>query len=242
MESVAFYFLFRAKFSYIWCNIQRLFYRRKNLICSSGATLEKETQTGDGFSLNGEASVALIRKIQDGDLSSLAILYDKTGRLLFGIISKVLRDRVLAEETLLDVYTYIWKEASSYDPGRLPLEWLTTIARTRAIAKLHWRKRIRKTREFSTGSPDSIITVAPEEQKLARSALESLIPMQREILDWIYYSGLSCNEIAAQIGKPLGAVRTHACLGLSKLNDMFRPLFESKPEATGGTVETRTSD
>jgi RNA polymerase sigma-70 factor, ECF subfamily len=195
--------------------------------------LEKATQIDDGFSLNREAG-ALIRKIQDGDISSFAILYDKTGRLLFGLILKILGDRALAEEVLLDVYTTIWKETASYNPGRLPIEWLTSIARTQAIAKLHWRKQARRKREFSSANPNSRATIASEEQKLARSAWESLVPIQQEILDWIFYSGLSCSEIAAQIGKPVGAVKTHAGLGLSKLSELFRPLFENEPEVTGG--------
>jgi RNA polymerase sigma-70 factor, ECF subfamily len=203
--------------------------------------LEKATQTNNGFALNREAG-ALIRKIQDGDISSFAILYDKTGRLLFGLILKILGDRALAEEALLDAYTAIWKEAASYNPERLPIEWLTTVARTQAIAKLHWRKQTRRKREFSYANPDSRATIATGEQKLARSAWESLIPIQQEILNWIYYSGLSCSEIAAQIGKPVGAVKTHAGLGLSKLSELFRPLFENEPEATGGQIETRTSD
>jgi RNA polymerase sigma-70 factor, ECF subfamily len=203
-----------------------------NLFCSSGATLEKATQTHAGFSLNEEAAV-LIGKIREGDVSSLAALYDKTGCLLFGLILKILGDRGLAEETLLDVYTHIGKEAASCDTGHLPIEWLLSVARTHAIAKLHWRKQSRKQREFSAAPPDSIATVAPEEQKLARSAWESLIPIQQEILDWIFYSGLSCSEIAAQIGKPFGAVKTHACLGLSKLSEILHPLFEKDPEATG---------
>jgi RNA polymerase sigma factor (sigma-70 family) len=194
--------------------------------------LEKTTQATVGFSLNAEAA-ALIRKIQERDASSLTILYDKTGRLLFGLILKILGDRGLAEETLLDVYTHIWNEAASCDPAPLPIEWLMTVARTHAIAKLHWRKQSRNKREFPAADPDSQATVAPEEQKLARSAWESLIPMQQEILDWIFYSGLSCSEIAAQIGKPLGAVKTHACLGLNKLSEILRPLFENDPEATG---------
>jgi RNA polymerase sigma-70 factor, ECF subfamily len=194
--------------------------------------LEKAAKTNAGFSLNEEAAV-LIGKIREGDASSLAILYDKTGRLLFGIISKILKDRGPAEETLLDVYTYVWKEAASCVPGHSPLEWLMAIARARAIAKLHWKKQNRKKHEFSAADPDSPATITPEEQRLARSAWESLSPMQQEILDWIFYSGLSCSEIATQIGKPIGAIKTHAYLGLSKLSEMLHPLFKNDAEATG---------
>ncbi len=188
--------------------------------------MEQGTQSDAGFPLSSEAAVALIRKIQGGDQSALAALYDRTSRLLFGLVLRVLGDRTLAEETLLDVYTCVWKQAASYDPGLLPLEWLTAIARTRAIARLHWSNRDRGKRELTARELYPTMTVAPEQQKLARSSIESLVPMQREILDWACYSGMTCSEIAAQTGKPLGAVKTHARLGLSKLSELFRPLFE----------------
>jgi RNA polymerase sigma-70 factor (ECF subfamily) len=77
------------------------------------------------------------------------------------------------------------------------------------------------------------VTVAPEQQKAARALIASLIPAQQEILEWAYFSGLSCGEIAAQIGKPVGAVKTHTRLALSKLEDLPREFSrqENKPIA-----------
>jgi RNA polymerase sigma-70 factor (ECF subfamily) len=193
--------------------------------------LEKATQRNSVFFLDGEYS-ELIGNIRKGDVSSLAALYDKTGRLLFGLILKILGDRGLAEETLLDVYTCIWQEIASGGSGHLSIERLLTAARTHAIARLHWKKQSRKKHEFSTVLPDSTATVVPEEQKLARSAWESLTPVQQEILNWIFYSELSVREIAAQIGKPHAAVRTHACLGLIQLSQRVQPLFKNDPEST----------
>ena len=192
--------------------------------------MEQEPQGNGELQLNLEESVALIGKIGDGDQSAFVTLYDKTNRLLFGLASRILGDRALAEEAVLDIYTHIWKQAASYDPRIMPLEWMTSIARTRAIALLHWSKRNKRKREVPAGSGESTMTVAPEEETSARSHIESLSPAQREIMDWIYFSGLSCSEIAAQIGKPIGAVRTHTRLGMSKLEDLFRPLFEPKME------------
>jgi RNA polymerase sigma-70 factor (ECF subfamily) len=200
-------------------------FQKQEFNCDSGATVEQETQADEGLPLSREAAVALVRQIQNGDKSALATLYDGTSRLLFGLVLRVLGDRALAEETLLEVYTHVWKQAASYDPRVPPLEWLTTIAHARAVARLHWDKPGRGKPERSSGSPGPM-TVAPEQQKLARASLESLVPTQQEILDWAYYSGLSSSEIAAQVGKPLGAVKTHARLGLSKLSELFRPLYE----------------
>jgi RNA polymerase sigma-70 factor (ECF subfamily) len=192
--------------------------------------LEQETQAGDASSLSNEAALALIKKIEGGNKSALAILFDRTGRLLFGLVLRILGDKALAEETLLEVYTHVWKYSSLYDPRLLPLEWLMKIARGRAIARLQWRKQGKRKRELSVGGPATSMTVVPKQQELARSAIETLVPVQREILDWTYFSGLSCGEIAAQIGKPVGAVRTHARFGMSRLSDSFRPIFEGQLE------------
>jgi RNA polymerase sigma-70 factor (ECF subfamily) len=158
----------------------------------------------------------------------LAFLYDKTGPLLYGLILKIVGDKTQAEEVILETYTTIWKKSALYDSRLLPLEWLLNTARARAIARVNWHKKSSKKRELTIGNQGPTATVAPEQQKLTRSAIESLVPAQQEILYWSYYSGLSCSEIAAQIGKPIGAVKTHARLGLIKLTDLFRPLFENK--------------
>jgi RNA polymerase sigma-70 factor (ECF subfamily) len=192
--------------------------------------LEQETQAGDASPLSSEAAIALIKKIEGGNRSALAILYDRTSRLLFGLVLRILGDKALAEETLLEIYTHVWKHSALYDARLLPLEWLMKIARGRAIARLQWRKHGKRKRELSIGAPAASMTVVPKQQKLARSAIETLVPVQREILDWTYFSGLSCSEIAAQIGKPIGAVRTHARFGMSRLSDSFRPIFEEQSE------------
>ena len=183
--------------------------------------MAKQTQVDELYPLDNETALALIGRIAGGDKSSLAILYDRTSRLLFGLVVRILGDGASAEEALLDIYTHVWKHSASYDSRRRPLEWLTTIARDRALARLHWSSPDKRRQGHSAGSPRPTLTVAPDQQKLARLSMESLAPAQREILEWAYYSGLSCGEIAAQTGKPLGAVKTHVRQGLSKLGELL---------------------
>jgi RNA polymerase sigma-70 factor, ECF subfamily len=183
----------------------------------------------DNFQLNSEAASMLIQRIGSGDHVALGILYDKTNRLLFGLVLKIIEDRTTAEEILLDVYTRIWKQAASYNPKILsPLEWLIMIARSRSIANLHWGKQPTRKQQPMPGITDPAMSVAPERQKLARDSIAALVPAQREILDWAFYSGLSCSEIAAQTGKPVGAIKTHARLGLSKLAESFQLIFKNQ--------------
>ena len=203
--------------------------------------MEEEIQAGTAFPISNEAAIELIRKIEGGNQSALGFLYDRTSSLLYGLISKIVEDKAQAEETLLETYLSVWKKSVRYNSRLQPLEWLMTLARAKAVARVNWHKKSSKKRELSIGNRGLTGTVAPEQQRLVRSAIESLVPAQQEILYWNYYSGLSCSEIAAQIGKPVGAVKTHARLGLIKLTELFRPLFENKMEpdrGTGGRSET----
>ena len=180
---------------------------------------------------------ALIRKVADGDQSALATLYDSTSRLVFGLIVRIVVDRTIAEEVLLDVYTQVWRQASSYDTRRgAPLAWLMTIARTRGIDRLRSGRHEQKHKESletigeitsNDASPETD-TVTAERRQLVRSALESLSPEQREVIELAYYSGLSHSEIALKLGQPLGTVKTRTRLGMMKLRDMLSPALEGQ--------------
>jgi RNA polymerase sigma factor (sigma-70 family) len=200
--------------------------------------LDQEIRDNHETPLSNEVVMALLKRIEEGDQTALAVLFDKTNRLLFGLVLRILGDRTAAEEALLDVYTCIWKQPASYDSKLLPVEWLTALARDRAIARLHGNKHGKTKPSFKAASRESAMTVAPERQELARHSIGSLVPAQQEILEWVYYSGLSCTEIAVMIGRPLGAIKTHARLGLNKLTEMFRPVIEREMaarSATGGS-------
>ena len=181
---------------------------------------------------------ALIRKVAEGDQSALTVLYDSTSRPVFGLILRVVNDRSIAEEVLLDVYTQVWRQASAYDVKRgAPLAWLMMIARTRGIDRLRSGKYEQQNKESleaigditaGTASPEAD-TVNSERRQLVRSAIETLSAEQREVIELAYYSGLSHSEIALKLGQPLGTVKTRTRLGMTKLRDLLRPMFEARP-------------
>ena len=180
---------------------------------------------------------ALIKRVADGDQFALTVLYDSTSRLVFGLILRVVTDRSSAEEVLLDVYTQVWRQASTYDAKRgAPLAWLMTIARTRGIDRLRSGKHEHQNKESldvigeataTTPSPEAD-TASSERRQLVRKALDSLSVEQREVIELAYYSGLSHSEIALQLGQPLGTVKTRTRLGMMKLRDMLRPMLEGQ--------------
>ncbi|HKQ09361.1 MAG TPA: sigma-70 family RNA polymerase sigma factor [Blastocatellia bacterium] len=178
--------------------------------------------------------MAFIRRVAGGEQSALTALYDATNRLVFGLIIRVIGDRATAEEVLLDVYTQVWRQAAAYDTSRgVPLAWIMTIARSRAIDRLRAGRQDQQRKEpldaigeVSAGgvSPEEA-SLYSERQRLVRNALQTLSPEQREVIELAYYSGLSHSEIALKLGQPLGTVKTRTRLGMIKLRDMLRPIL-----------------
>ncbi len=198
-------------------------------------------QTVSGKTVNNMESrnrdqelISVVQKIAQGDQTALAALYDSTNRLAYGLILRVLGDASSAEEVLLDVYTQIWRQAANYDTSRGgPMAWLMTIARSRAIDQLRsgWQDRQRKEpldmlndRETEAASPEEA-TVASERQKFVRTALRTLSPEQREVIELAYYGGLSHSEIAVKLNQPLGTVKTRTRLGMMKLRETLGPML-----------------
>jgi RNA polymerase sigma-70 factor (ECF subfamily) len=75
-------------------------------------------------------------------------------------------------------------------------------------------------------------TPAPEEdsastelRQLIQTALATLSPEQRQVVEIAYYKGWSHSEIAAKLGQPLGTVKTRIRLGLITLRRLLQPVL-----------------
>jgi RNA polymerase sigma-70 factor (ECF subfamily) len=170
-----------------------------------------------------------------GDESALSSLYDRSSRLIFGLLLRILNDAGLAEEVLLDVYMQVWRQAAKYDPVRgKTLAWIITIARSRAIDRLRSTRQEEMRKESLDGADYNAAltsafedpTIAPERRRIVRAALDSLPPEQREVIEMAYYLGLSHSEIAARLGQPLGTVKTRTRLGMMKLREQLRDSYK----------------
>jgi len=177
---------------------------------------------------------ALIRGVAASDQQALASLYDATSRTVYGLLLRILADSSAAEEVLLDVYAQVWRQAAAFSPERgSPLAWLTTIARSRAIDRLR-RGRLEQQRtvpldlttERAAGASVEEDVEARETGAFVRAALDTLAPEQREVIEMAYYGGMSHSEIAAARNLPLGTVKTRTRLGMMRLREILRPVYE----------------
>jgi len=176
----------------------------------------------------------LLAGVAAGDSAALGMLYDRYATTVYSLALRTLGDPQAAEELVQEALLRVWRQASSYQRGRgAPTTWIFGIARNLAIDEL--RKRGSRPQSVG-GDPDEQLAQLesgdddPAEQAFAHiqheivtGALGQLPPVQREVLELAYYSGLSQSEIARRLGDPLGTVKTRMRLGLQRLRTLLNP-------------------
>jgi RNA polymerase sigma-70 factor (ECF subfamily) len=173
-----------------------------------------------------DSDEALIIGASSGDKDALARLYDRYSSSLLALGQRILGGRRDAEDLLHDVFVEVWQQAGDYSPERGSVKsWLFLRMRSRAIDRL--RLASRKNVELG----DQVLATATREvvedpalspdRVQVRATLSSLPPDQRVAIELAYFGGLSGAQIAAQLGVPLGTVKTRLALGMSKLRAAF---------------------
>jgi RNA polymerase sigma-70 factor (ECF subfamily) len=170
----------------------------------------------------------LIGRCAQGDQTALAALYDTTAAQVNGLALRILSDREAAEEVTADVYLQVWRTAGSYDPERgVPLAWILTLARSRAIDRLRSASnQRRRTEPLERADCMASVDAGPEEatagtqrRRVVLGALARLSPEQRQAIELAFYRGLSHSEIATELEEPLGTIKTRIRLGMMRLRD-----------------------
>src|SRR5690349_24811980 len=81
--------------------------------------------------LSDEAVVALVAR---SDELALAELYDRFGRVAYGLALRILRDERLAEDAVQEGFLAAWRNADRFIPERGKAStWLLTLVHRRAV-------------------------------------------------------------------------------------------------------------
>lgn len=178
-----------------------------------------------GRSADSEVAGLLTRCARQ-DRAAFQRLYDATAPQLLACLLRILRQRALAEDALQDVFVQVWKRAGQFDPDRgSAWGWLIATARYRAI---DMRRREGRIAIGSDGMLDDL--AAPDEAldaaelgfgartaRMLSDCMGTLQPQQRECIVLAFQGGLTHSEVAAEVGEPLGSVKSWIRRGLAAL-------------------------
>lgn len=172
---------------------------------------------------------SLLSRISKGNEHAMREFYRKTVRFVYGMSHRIISNAEEAEEVAIDVFMYVWKNASQYDPElSQPLSWLLMITRSRAIDKIRKSSRTVSINENvdenmveDKGNPEDSY-IAGEKRKLVRDAISQLTPRQKKVIELSYYHQFSHSEIAERVGIPIGSVKSTIRVAMVKLKNIIK--------------------
>jgi RNA polymerase sigma-70 factor (ECF subfamily) len=173
--------------------------------------------------LSDEAVVALAAR---SDETALAELYDRYGRVAYGLAFRVLRDATLAEDAVQEAFLDAWRQADRFVPERARAStWLFTFVHRRAVDVVRREERRRgeplERAVEPTGPAAEDEAWLRLERERVQGALRQLPDAQREAIELAYYGGFTQSELAERLGEPLGTIKSRMFSGLARLRELL---------------------
>lgn len=173
--------------------------------------------------LSDEALVALVAR---GDDRALAELYDRLGRVAYGLALRIVRDRALAEDVVQDAFLAVWRSASRFlaERGRART-WVLMLVHRRAVDLVR-REEPRRGEPLESVPAETGEATEDEawlrlERERVHSALRRLPDPQREAIELAYFGGFTQSELAERLGEPLGTIKSRMFAGLARLRELL---------------------
>ncbi len=164
------------------------------------------------FDPSSSSDEELLKHIARGYASAFNCLYDRYGQRLYAFALRLTENPALAEDILQESLLIVWRKAGTYRAEGSVLAWLLSIIRNKCMQL--FRQKSTESIEGSDldfadedPSPEKVLSQQDERNRV-REALRHLSPEHREVLELVFYQGLSQKEIAQVCKCPLGTVKS----------------------------------
>ena len=191
---------------------------------------------GENLSDKGKKDLALVEKALNGSQPAYAELMAKYRESIYFMMLKMVSKEEDAEDLTIEAFGKAFNRLHQYSPSFAFSTWLFKIASNNAIDFIR-KKRIQVT-SMDTGYTNNdgekvMIDVEssakdPEEEaihsekvKHMRNIVKSLKPRYRDLIEKRYFLELSYEEIADDMGLPLGTVKAQLFRARAFLADLM---------------------
>lgn len=198
--------------------------------------MEREQQPLDEVD---QQVATLLSRVAKGDRIAYETLYHRLYPRVYGFVLRRLRDPSLAEETVVDVFVELWKNAGRFRGESRVTTWIFGIAHFKCLAASRAARRSKRSAVVSTETeileamPDPLdvedALAARERVSQVKAALLILPEGQRKVVELAFVEGLGYGEIAARLGVAEGTVKTR----ISRARSMLRRLLQGVDEPGG---------
>lgn len=172
----------------------------------------------------------LVEDYLDGDVGAFRLLIERHHDALLSFLFRLTGNRQVAEDVFQEAFLQVHQSIESFDLSRSFKPWLFTIAANKgrdALRKIQRRSAVSLSSRPKGPQGDELVDLleievpgpgsrleAEETSRMVQRAVDEIPPRLREILLLAYFQKLSYNQIADQLGIPVGTVksRLHAAV------------------------------
>jgi RNA polymerase sigma-70 factor, ECF subfamily len=172
----------------------------------------------------------LLRRIETGDDGAFRELFARYAAVAHALAFRLVRQAQVAEEIVQEAFLAVWRNSERFDRTRGSVRsWLMGTVHHRAVDAVRreqaQRRRADEAATLGRSIPDDpgdeILRAVdlPRERRSVRDALAELPEAQRDVIQKMYFEGLSQSQIAERTGLPLGTVKSRTLLGMRRLRE-----------------------
>lgn len=185
----------------------------------------------------------LMGEIKDGSIEAFDAFYEQLLPFVFQITMKMMKDQKDAEDICHDVFLEVYRRPNRYEPSRGSVKaWLAVKTRSRCLDRLRKKQRVVLEESLERGSAlftepaDAIeeLVLSKVEREVLSKALERIPEAQRRALQEKYFGARTQNEIADEIGRPIGTVKSLLRYGIRNVRKQLRQLGWTETSSGGG--------
>lgn len=202
--------------------------------------------------LQSADDAVLMEQLKSGNDDAFAVIVDRYRRLVFSVAIRIVKNESEAEEVAQAVLMEVYRKVEQFSASRGTLKmWLLQYAYSRSINRRHYLEERQFYSKIDLEEADPIIRTANsismrglssiETGLLVRRALGELSAKQQEMIELVYFKGLTLKEAAEKTGETMSVVSHNYYRGLLKMREIIeqRPRAELDRNAEVGMMEVQ---
>lgn len=167
-------------------------------------------------------------KVKSGDVEKLGLLFHRYSGRLFGFFYRMLGDAVTSEDLVQNVFMRMLKYRHTYSETGNFEAWAFHLARNihkdhvRKNKRYHWHEDMSSWEgKLKETNNQEVQTVRSDELSTLESAMRTLVPEKRELLELTRFQKMKYDQVAQLLGVTESAVKVRVHRTLKELREVY---------------------
>lgn len=191
----------------------------------------KEAKPDRSKVMISDEELFVFKRMVDGDKEAFRFFFEKYYSDLCNMVNLYLRDVVMTEEIVQDIFIYLWEKKESIKIESSLKSYLLRASKNRSLnyirnekTKIEIYSKLNDSDQGTIEMPDTVLD-SNQLREVINAAIDSLPERCREIFILGKEKSMSYKEISMELGISVKTVEVQMGKALKKLREQLRPYY-----------------